>query len=339
MINHDQDLTAVMTNAIEEELLKACTIAQKPGLKEMVSMLAYHMGWEGEGAGPNARGKRLRPQLVLLTAIAAGGDWSKALPAAAAVELIHNFSLVHDDIQDQSPLRRGRLTVWQLWGSAQAINVGDALFSLALLALNRLNETVSLQVTMEAHQFLQETCLRLTQGQYLDMAYQERADLTMEDYWLMVEGKTAALFSACTYLGALTAGASQSILENYRLFGHYLGLAFQVQDDLLGIWGNSVLTGKSTESDLLTRKKSLPVLYGLTQRGAFHQRWFQGPIISSEITSTASMLETEGALAYTQEMVKSLAGKALLALREAKPTIEGGDFLIGIVKQLSNRQS
>jgi len=335
----NQNLTAILISAIEEELQQVLTLAYKPDLHEMNYMLRYHMGWEGEGAGPEACGKRLRPQLVLLSASAAGGDWQEALPAAAAVELVHNFSLVHDDIQDQSPLRRGRPTVWHRWGAAQAINVGDALFSLAQLALLRLRETVSLQVALQASQILQGTCLSLTQGQYLDMTYQNRKDLSLDDYWPMVEGKTAALFSACTQLGALTAGAQPGILESYRLFGHYLGLAFQAQDDLLGIWGDAALTGKSTESDLLTGKKSLPVIFGLAQQGAFYYRWLQGPITSPEIDTVALLLESEGAKVYTQGQVDLLATKAIQYLKEAEPKPEEGEYLFALIQRLSNRQA
>ena len=255
------------------------------------------------------------------------------------MELIHNFSLVHDDIQDQSPLRRGRPTVWSRWGAAQAINAGDALFTLAHLALLRLEETVSPGVVLQASRILQETCLSLTQGQYLDMAYQERGDLTLEAYWPMVEGKTAALFSACTHLGALVAQASPAVCDAYRRFGHSLGLAFQAQDDLLGIWGDAALTGKSTKSDLLSGKKSLPVLYGLSQNGLFAARWAKGPVASTEVSALAAQLEAEGARAYTQERTGAFTDQALQALQEAKPGGESGAALVELTHLLSSRQA
>ena len=177
-------------------------------------MLAYHMGWEGEGAGPAARGKRIRPLLVLLTSGAAQGDWKNALPAAAAVELIHNFSLIHDDIQDGSDQRRGRPTVWKLWGTAQAINSGDAMFALAHLTIFRLAGTTNEHTAFQAAHMLQETCLELTKGQFLDMSYETQSQLMIDDYWPMVSGKTAALLATCTELGALVAGQ----MKEFALF-------------------------------------------------------------------------------------------------------------------------
>lgn len=329
----------VLLTAIEDELQRVVARALQPGLEEMHQMLAYHMGWEGEGAGPEARGKRIRPLLVLLSASAAGGDWRRALPAAAAVELVHNFSLVHDDIQDQSPLRRGRPTLWTKWGVAQAINAGDTLFTLAQMALLRLGETVSAEVALRSSMVLQETCLALTQGQYMDLSYEARGDLTLEAYWPMVSGKTAALLASCTQLGAMAAQADDSICEAYRRFGRLLGLAFQALDDLLGIWGDAALTGKSTESDLLSGKKSLPVLYGLSLGGPFALRWNQGAITAAEIPALAAQLEAEGARAYTMQRANELTDQALAALAEAHPLGEAGQALEALAKKLLQRDS
>jgi geranylgeranyl diphosphate synthase type I len=329
----------VLLIAIEEELQRVVARARQPGLEEMHQMLAYHMGWEGEGAGPEARGKRIRPLLVLLSASAAGGDWPRALPAAAAVELVHNFSLVHDDIQDQSPLRRGRPTLWIKWGVAQAINAGDTLFTLAQIALLRLGQTVSAEVALRSSMILQETCLALTQGQYMDLSYEARGDLTLEAYWPMVSGKTAALLASCTQLGAMAAQADDAICDAYRRFGRSLGLAFQALDDLLGIWGDAALTGKSTESDLLSGKKSLPVLYGLSLGGPFARRWSQGAITAAEIPALAAQLEAEGARAYTMQRANELTDQALAALAEAHPLGEAGQALEALAKKLLQRDS
>lgn len=330
-------LIACMQPLIEDELKSMVMQTFRDGPEELKYMLAYHMGWEGEGAGPAAQGKRIRPLLVLLSAGAAGGEWQRALPAAAAVELVHNFSLIHDDIQDQSDRRRGRLTVWKLWGVAQAINAGDAMFSLAHLSILRLEQTASPLIALKSARLLQETCLELTKGQYLDMRYESENNLTLEDYWPMVSGKTAALISACCELGALIAEADEIEMKAYRQFGNRLGLAFQAQDDLLGIWGDAALTGKSAESDLLTGKKTLPILYGLSQKGAFAQRWAQGPIKPEEIRQLASQLEREGGLRYTQQITENLTKEALSSLRQAKPAPEYGEALEQLAIQLLNR--
>jgi geranylgeranyl diphosphate synthase type I len=240
------------------------------------------------------------------------------------VELIHNFSLIHDDIQDRSPLRRGRSTVWTLWGQAQAINAGDSMFTLGQLALLRLGETVSAQAALQAMTILQQTCLHLTQGQYLDLSYERRGDLSLDAYWPMVSGKTAALLSACTRLGALAAGADEAAQQHYDDFGRLLGLAFQALDDLLGIWGDAARTGKSTESDLVSGKKSLPVLYGLGRGGPFARRWALGPIAADEVDQLAAQLEVEGARSYTQDQAGRLTTDALAALNAADPQGEAG---------------
>jgi geranylgeranyl diphosphate synthase type I len=332
-------LTQTFLPAIEDELRQVVALADGAGLEQLSSMLAYHLGWEGEAAGPEARGKRIRPLLVLLTNAAAGGEWQHALPAAAAVELVHNFSLIHDDIEDNSPLRRGRSTVWVKWGIPQAINTGDAMFTLAHLAILRQEGITSSQVTIKSACLLQETCLRLTQGQFLDIFFESRGDLALEAYWPMVSGKTAALLAACTELGALTAESPEPICRSYRQFGHFLGLAFQALDDLLGIWGDAALTGKSADSDLLSGKKSLPVLFGLAQNGAFALRWRRGSITPDETPALAAQLEVEGGRAYTQEQANHLTDQAMQALQAAHPVGEAGQALNELASQLLRRKA
>jgi geranylgeranyl diphosphate synthase, type I len=325
-------------SAIENQLQSVVGRLDTPDLEELHAMMAYHMGWEGPGAGPQAGGKRIRPLLVLLSSAAAGGSWQAALPAAAAVELIHNFSLIHDDIEDNSPLRRGRETLWKRWGVPQAINTGDSMFTLAHLALLDLEQTVSPQAALRSTRMLQETCLQLTQGQFMDISYESRGDLTIDSYWPMVSGKTAALTSACTGLGAIAANASEPCIDAYIRFGRGLGLAFQALDDLLGIWGDAALTGKSAESDLISGKKSLPVLYGLAQGQGFARRWAAGPIPADEVPALAELLAAEGAYDYTQKEANRLTDEALAALDEAASQGEAGVLLRELALQLLQRQ-
>src|SRR5215216_5679283 len=230
--------TKTLLSHIELELQKQVSRLDSPRTKAFHEMLTYHMGWTGADAGPEATGKRIRPLLLLLCTAACGADWQAALPAAAAVELVHNFSLVHDDIQDNSDKRRGRPTTWVKWGVPMAINAGDALFVLSNQAIIDLKENYPAEIVVKAAEILHNTCLELTRGQFLDMSYEERIDLTVEDYWPMIAGKTAALLSACCHIGSLLGGADDRGQEAYRSFGHYVGLAFQVQDDILGIWGD-----------------------------------------------------------------------------------------------------
>ena len=334
-----EDYRQEMLPAIEEELKAIVHLADGEGLSDLHHMLNYHLGWEGEGAGPKARGKRIRPLLVLLSAAAAGNDWENALPAAAAVELLHNFSLVHDDIQDDSDLRRGRITLWAKWGVAQAINAGDSMFALAHMALERLEAITSAQVYIQAARLLPRTSLQLTQGQYLDLAYEDASDLALESYWPMVQGKTAVLISTCSQLGALTNGAKDESLEAYIRFGEKLGLAFQVHDDLLGIWGVSHQTGKSASSDLLSEKKSLPVLYALNQDGQFSSLWKSGKGNEAQLEELARLLESEGGKEYAEEMAEKLTAEALDALDQANPHPDPGNALKELALELVQRSN
>ena len=326
-------LTDLILSAIENELhctIDSAGITQPDGL---YPLMAYHMGWEGESVS----GKRIRPLLLLLTTSAAGGIWENALPAAAAVELIHNFSLIHDDIEDDSPLRRGRPTVWNRWGIPLAINAGDAMFSLAHLSILRLQENIDCDSVLKAAQILQDTCLSLTKGQHLDMLFEDRNDISLDDYWQMVSGKTASLLSAATELGAVIASARPSVQTHYQEFGYNLGLAYQAQDDLLGVWGDVSATGKSTESDLVSGKKSLPIIFALTQKGPFADRWRQGPIRAQEIPELAHQLELEGAQAYTVECAEFFTSKALSALADAEPDGQAGKMLSELTGKLLKR--
>jgi geranylgeranyl diphosphate synthase type I len=330
--------TKMLVSHIEQELQRQVSRLEAPRTKLFHDMLTYHMGWTGEGAGPEATGKRIRPLLLLLSAAACGADWEPALPAAAAVELVHNFSLVHDDIQDNSDRRRGRPTTWVKWGAPMAINVGDALFVMSNQAIIDLKENYPAETVVRAAEILHNTCLDLTRGQFLDMSYEERNDLGVDDYWPMVAGKTAALLSACCHIGALLGGADEAKQEAYRSFGHYLGLAFQVQDDILGIWGNESMTGKSAASDLVEGKNSLPVLAGLTANGKFAARWNQGPIRANEVEDVARLLSNEGGYSTAYEASRQMTDLALLNLYEADTQGEAGAALFELVDKLLKRQ-
>jgi len=333
------DLLKTLYAATENELQRQIARLDTPRTREFHQMLTYHMGWTGAGAGPEAAGKRIRPQLLLLCAASSGGDWQKALPAAAAVELLHNFSLIHDDIEDHSDKRRGRATLWACWGIPQAINAGDGLFVLCDLALDDLAKNYSAQIALTAAKILHQTSLRLTAGQYQDMSYEKRTDLNEADYWPMISGKTAALIAASCEIGAVLAEVGTPTRAAYREFGEALGLAFQVQDDLLGIWGDEAQTGKSAASDLLEGKKSLPVLYGLGQRGKFAARWERGPISPVEVVQVSQFLAEEGASGYAQNKATEWTEKALTSLESAHPYGEAGATLHHLAQRLLGRSN
>ena len=341
------NLQQSMLDAIELELKRQVGRLDQKRTAIFHEMLTYHMGWTGEGAGSQATGKRIRPLITLLSVASINNKeekkddsiyWLHAKSMAAAVELVHNFSLVHDDIQDNSELRRGRKTVWTKWGPPMAINVGDALFVIANQAVVDLKEHYPAEMVVRAAEILNECCLDLTRGQYLDMSYEERNDLSMDDYWPMIGGKTSALLSACTQVGALLGYANEEKIELYRQFGYNLGLAFQVQDDILGIWGDEAVTGKSAASDLVEGKNSLPVLYALEKNGEFAKRWKQGPIKQDEVSQVAALLEKEGGKAYAEKMSEELTQKALEYLRQADPQGEAGEAILGLANMLLKRK-
>ena len=341
------NLQQSMLEEIEVELKRQVARLDQARTKPFHEMLTYHMGWTGEGAGPQATGKRIRPLITLLSVVSVENmdgeirseiNWLHAVSAAAAIELVHNFSLVHDDIQDNSEYRRGRKTAWVKWGAPMAINAGDALFVIANQSVLDLKTHYPAEMVVRAAGVLNDICLQLTQGQYMDMSYEERTDLSMEDYWPMIGGKTSALLSACTQIGALLGYANDEKVELYRQFGYTLGLAFQVQDDILGIWGDESVTGKSAASDLVEGKNSLPVLYALEKNGDFAKRWRQGPIPQAEVGAAAVMLENEGGKSYAEKMSAELTQKALGYLNQADPQGEAGEAIRGLANMLLKRK-
>ncbi len=227
------------------------------------AMQQYHLGWRDAQLVPTIAdpGKMLRPSLVLLACQAVGGRVEQALPLGAGIQLVHDFTLIHDDIQDVSATRRGRDTVWSLWGMPHGITAGDSLFALAHLAVHRLSMVgVPAAVVLEVLQRLDETILAVCEGQYLDCSYEGKLAITEDDYLAMILRKTATLIGAATGLGALVGGADVATVQALYAFGLNLGIAFQIQDDILGIWGDPAVTGKPAAADLYRRKVSLPII-------------------------------------------------------------------------------
>lgn len=306
-------------------------------------MLHYHMGWVDASGGPAEaeRGKRIRPLLTLLACEAAGGDIDLARPAAAAVELIHNFSLLHDDVQDRSPSRRNRPTVWAIWGEAQAINAGDALFALAHLAVPRLMPPqADARLIKRMMEVLGYTCLELTRGQHLDMSFEQREQVGIEDYLDMIAGKTAALLASASQLGALAAGASEEVQAHYRSFGHNLGVAFQVMDDVLDIWGDPSVTGKATAYDIRQRKKSLPVLYGLACNAELRDLYAHSDAFDeATVLHAIALLDAVGARQYAEDIALLYSERTLAHLKAAAPQGDARRALFETVERLLHRES
>jgi geranylgeranyl diphosphate synthase type I len=219
-------------------------------------MMLYHLGLDTQRV---ASGKRLRPLLCALVYEAITGDARPALPAAAAIELLHNFTLIHDDIEDQDPARHHRPTVWSVWGIPQGINAGDGMFAMSRLAVQRLRGFPPERVLAFAA-LLDRACVRVCEGQFLDISFESRTDVTTERYRAMAARKTGALFAAAAEGGGVLATDDTFVRQALAEFGEAFGHAFQAHDDLLGIWASTERTGKIEMNDLTKRKKTLPVV-------------------------------------------------------------------------------
>jgi geranylgeranyl diphosphate synthase type I len=303
------------------------------------NILRYHMGWQDEYGHSCSKesGKFIRPILCLLSCQAVGGNRSRATPAAAAVELIHNFSLIHDDIEDTSYERHHRPTVWKLWGQSQAINAGDAMFTLGYLALLRLKgKGIADEKIANCAEMLSVACLELCEGQYLDVEYEDRLDITVEDYLDMAGKKTAALFGVSTSLGACLGSEDSELPDLFGLFGGELGMAFQIEDDILGIWGVGESVGKSA-GDIYHRKKTLPVAYGLqTSKGATRRNlvklYSQESIDGEDIKEVIRILDDLGARSYAENLAEQYYRRALAQLEATRLDTSG----LGLLKEAAS---
>jgi geranylgeranyl diphosphate synthase type I len=291
-----------------------------PSTHGLYEMVRYHLALDGSGA---SGGKRMRPLLGLLAYASIAGDHRRALPGAAAVELGHNFSLVHDDIEDGDVERRHRPTLWRLHGVPQAINTGDTLFSLSRIALHRLTDLgFSDSKVLRLMRLYDETCLALCEGQYIDIATSESDELmSVDGYFDMIGRKTAALIAASIEAGALLATDDDEVIARYRGFGWALGLAFQLNDDLLGIWGAEQTTGKEA-SDVAHKKKTLPVIYAAEHAGPEDRErllalYAMPDPTPAEISEIVAILERVGARDYTRDQARRYRDEALAELDAA----------------------
>jgi len=304
--------------------------------QELQDMIAYHMGWGEEGGN---HGKRIRPLLVLLTTGAYGRKIEDALQAAIAIEYLHNFTLIHDDIEDDASIRHGRKTLWKKWGLAQGINAGDALFSIAQLAMLELEHTSSQPTALQAMKEFNCTCLHLTRGQYLDIAFESSKNISVEAYFAMIQGKTAALISLAIRLGGLIADQDENRLQLLAKFGEALGMAFQVQDDYLGVWGDPQVTGKSAASDLIARKKTLPIIYGLQHSDDFRNIWGDIAISIENVDEFANLLVSVGAQSYTRTKAEGFTNQAFSILEGLFPSKNPySDALFELTETLLSRK-
>jgi geranylgeranyl diphosphate synthase, type I len=311
----DYPILAEMRQEIEKQLRQTIRSDFPESVAGLRHMMEYHFGW----LDGSASGKRLRPLFLLLACHTVGGDWRQALPAAAAVELIHNFSLIHDDIQDGSETRHNRPTLWTQVGVAQAINAGDAMFTAGLKKIWELETIYPVELVRRCSAILQQTCLSLTRGQFLDISFEDQETVTEEEYLTMITGKTTSLIAACLQIGALLGTNDLRTAVEYTRYGTNLGLAFQIVDDFLGIWGKPEVTGKSAATDLISRKKSYPVVLGLTEVEEFRLIWQDEPDLTDRSDDLARILDEAGIKSRTIEKADEFTRQAREALALALP--------------------
>ncbi len=287
-------MRSVVAQADFERALQAA-ITRYDSTAPITAMIRYHFGY-APGA-PECHGKRLRPLLLLTVAREEGGSIEAALDAACAIEILHNYSLVHDDIEDGDRVRHGRDTVWAKWGTAHGINAGDSLCAISYLALLESDVARPAERTVAMTRALHEANLAMCAGQGRDIAFEVEGRVTMDDYIAMIAGKTAALFGAACEIGALAAGADAARAQAYGRLGASYGLGFQIEDDLLGTWGETAATGKPVGADLARRKWTFPVVWALdgppspardVVAAAYARR---GALPASDVASTIAALD------------------------------------------------
>ena len=305
---------------------------------ELATPARYHFGWVDARGLPNPRsrpGKGVRPTLALLSAEAVGAAPEVGLPGAVAVELVHNFSLVHDDIVDDDEQRRHRATMWKVFGVGEAIIVGDALMGLALEVL--LEKSSPTRTAAAAD--LTRATMAMIAGQYQDMSFHRRDQVDVQECWEMISNKTGALLAHASAVGALLAGAPSASVEALRNFGHQLGLAFQAQDDLLGIWGDPSVTGKPVGNDLREKKRSIPVTVALCsatpageELASLYQR---NHLDETAIARAAHLVEEAGGREAAEKAARQKMRNARQALasadlepRPAQQMLEVAEFVV-----------
>ncbi len=299
----------------------------------------YHLGWwDPHGRAADGGGKQVRPQLVLLTTAAVRADPRHAVPAAVAVELVHNFSLVHDDIMDQDAYRRHRRTVWSQFGVPAAILAGDAMLALAGEVLAEApSPTVSYAVRA-----LEGTTRRLIAGQSADLAFETRAHVGLEECLRMEADKTGALLACACSIGPLLADASSTTTAGLAEFGEHLGVCFQLVDDLLGIWGEPDRTGKPVGSDLGARKKSAPVVAALESGSAAGRELgrlyaLPDPLEEEQLGAAATLVEAAGGRAWATARAATEFDQALAVLARLDITDSGRHSLATLAASLADR--
>jgi geranylgeranyl diphosphate synthase type I len=300
--------------AIELEVSRSLPDSDSP----LDDMLRFQLGWTDHGMPTLA--KCLRPTFCLLTCESLGGDVDQALPVAVALELVHNFSLIHDDIEDGDELRHHRSTLWHVYGQTPAVLAGVALWTIAYQTINRSAEHgLPAERVLAARKVLNDACGEMIEGQHQDLTYELRTDVTLDEYIEMIGRKSAALLGASLHLGALVAGADAEECERFATFGRQAGLAFQIRDDILGIWGEGSATGKPVGADIARKKKSLPVVHAFQQvmgpdRDLLRSVYAKPVVEDDDVYTVLDVLQRWNCRYFAQGLAEDYRSRAMDAL-------------------------
>ncbi|MEZ4676156.1 MAG: polyprenyl synthetase family protein [Caldilineaceae bacterium] len=255
--------------------------------------------------------------------------------------MLHNFSLIHDDIEDGDETRRHRPTLWKVWGYPRRSMLAMPSLPLPTRRSNGWRGGVSAQATLDALAIFTQTCLAITEGQHLDMSFEQRNDVTVDEYIRMIEGKTAALLGASVQIGAMIGGATGAQQQSVQQFGVASGLAFQIQDDILGIWGDPATTGKAAGNDLLRRKKSLPILHTMNHEtvGLDFLAMLNGDFGPGQLPEAMRLLDRAAARTYAEQRVQRYHEEGITALTAALGERTASSLLLGLAESLLHRRS
>jgi len=283
-------------------------------------------------------GKRLRPILTLMGCGLCGADRTRAMPAALAVELLHNFTLIHDDIMDQADFRRGEPSIHQKWNSSVAILSGDSMYTRSMLLLNQLGDDVDYRKVVNL--FL-EGINRVCEGQALDMEFENREVVKLSEYMNMIDGKTAALLVASLQMGGVVAGCSNDELQQLHAVGSNLGLAFQIQDDLLDVTADPETFGKRVAGDIYESKKTYLMILALDRSNKEQRKWLmeclnKKPLAESDVQKVIELYKTLGVIDSTKQVIDNMYGTAVKSVERFGETEDKRD-LIQLITTLKKR--
>jgi geranylgeranyl diphosphate synthase, type I len=326
----NQDQENEMRLMMEDELEKRAALVTD-AIEQLMPVVHPRGLYEASRHLVDSGGKRLRPSMLLLAAEAVGGEAAALAPAAVSIELIHNFTLIHDDIMDNADVRRGRPAVHKIWGESGAILAGDTLYSKAFQVLGMTPAEPGR--ILRAMNMLSRTCTSICEGQWLDMEFESRDRVSEAEYMEMIEKKTGVLYGASAGMGAILAGASDEVVSAMDLFGRLTGMGFQLQDDVIDLTTPEKVSGKRQGGDLIEGKKTLIIIHAIANNVPV-QVFGKKESTAEQIQQSISVLQKSGSIEYARSRAEEMVAQGKKALQvlpdsDAKTTmLELADFMI-----------